>query len=103
MFDSKVFLSSLSPRPGVYCMRDKEGKVLYIGKAKDLKKRLSSYFRPQGSVRLNQLVSKIASIDVTVTHSEKEALLLEISLIKSLKPHYNVLFRDDKSFPYLFL
>lgn len=103
MFDPKVFLSSLSNHPGVYCMRDKDAKVLYIGKAKDLKKRLTSYFRPLDSERLNQLVSKIASIDVTITRSEKEALLLEISLIKSLKPHYNVLFRDDKSFPYLFL
>lgn len=103
MFDPKAFLSSLSSHPGVYCMRDKDAKVLYIGKAKDLKKRLTSYFRPLESARLIQLVSKIASIDVTVTHSEKEALLLEISLIKSLKPHYNVLFRDDKSFPYLFL
>lgn len=103
MFDSKTFLLSLSSRPGVYCMRDKDNKVLYIGKAKDLKKRVSSYFRPLEDSRLKQLVSKIASIDVTVTQSEKEALLLEISMIKSLKPHYNVIFRDDKSFPYLFI
>lgn len=103
MFDSKSFLSTLNPRPGVYCMRDKENKVLYIGKAKDLKKRLSSYFRPLEDSRLKQMVSRIATIDVTITQSENEALLLEISLIKSMKPHYNVLFRDDKSFPYLFL
>lgn len=103
MFDHKTFLSSLPSRPGVYCMRDKAQKVLYIGKAKDLKKRLSSYFRPLEDPRIKQLVGKITTIDVTVTQSEKEALLLEISLIKSLKPHYNVIFRDDKSFPYLFV
>ncbi len=103
MFDSQSFLESVTSRPGVYCMRDAAHKVLYVGKAKNLKARLSSYFRPLEDARIAQMVSKIASIDVTVTNSEKEALLLENSLIKSLFPKYNVLFRDDKSYPYLFL
>lgn len=103
MFDAQSFLTHLTRRPGVYCMRDKAGKVLYIGKAKNLKNRLTSYFRETEDLRLHQLVSKIAEIDVTVTPSEKEALLLENSLIKSLKPKYNVIFRDDKSYPFLFL
>jgi len=103
MFDAQYFLSTLTSRPGVYCMRDKTNKVLYVGKAKNLQARLASYFRPQEDLRIAQMVSKIASIDVTVTNSEKEALLLENSLIKSLLPRYNVLFRDDKSYPYLFL
>jgi len=103
MFDSATFLASLTTRPGVYCMRDKLGKVLYVGKAKNLKNRLSSYFRPQDTARIEQLVSKIAHIEVTITATENEALLLENSLIKSLKPRYNVIFRDDKSYPYLLL
>jgi len=103
MFDAKAFLSTVTGRPGVYCMRDKANRILYVGKAKNLKKRLTSYFRPQSDARIARLVQSIAQIDLTVTYSEKEALLLENSLIKSLKPHYNVIFRDDKSYPYLFL
>lgn len=103
MFDASSFLATLPARPGVYCMRDQGDNVLYVGKAKHLKNRLTSYFRVQADPRLVQLVSKIAKIDITVTYSEKEALLLENSLIKSLKPKYNVIFRDDKSYPYLFL
>lgn len=103
MFDAQHFLSTLTSRPGIYCMRDKDNKVLYVGKAKNLQARLASYFRQQDDLRIAQMVSKIDSIDVTVTNSEKEALLLENSLIKSLLPRYNVLFRDDKSYPYLFL
>ncbi|MBS0289526.1 MAG: excinuclease ABC subunit UvrC [Proteobacteria bacterium] len=102
MFDVQSFLASMTSRPGVYCMRQK-GKVLYVGKAKNLKARLLTYFRPLEDLRIAQMVSKIDSIEVTVTNSEKEALLLENSLIKSLKPKYNVIFRDDKSYPYLFL
>lgn len=103
MFDVENFLATVTTRPGVYCMRDKASKVLYVGKAKNLKNRLTSYFRGQLDLRIGQMVSKIDKIEITVTNSEKEALLLESSLITSLKPKYNVTFRDDKSYPYLFL
>lgn len=103
MFDAQTFLAAMTNRPGVYCMRDIDGKTLYVGKAKNLKNRLSSYFQTQENPRTEQMVAKIASIDVTITPSEKEALLLENSLIKSLNPHYNVIFKDDKSYPFLFL
>lgn len=103
MFESKSFLATLTAYPGVYCMRDKAGDPLYVGKAKNLKKRLASYFRQNVDPKIAQMVAKIATIDVTVTASEKEALLLENALIKSLDPHYNVIFRDDKSYPFLFI
>ena len=103
-FDSKSFLASCSQKPGVYQMYDANGKHLYIGKAKHLKKRLASYFRPQtpGS-KTEALVKKIIHIDVTVTNSETEALILENNLIKTERPPYNILLRDDKSYPYVFL
>ena len=103
-FDSKSFLASCSQKPGVYQMYDVNGKHLYIGKAKHLKKRLASYFRPQvpGS-KTEALVKKIIHIDVTVTNSETEALILENNLIKTERPPYNILLRDDKSYPYVFL
>tara|TARA_R110002110_G_scaffold33533_1_gene114715 strand:+ start:32738 stop:34561 length:1824 start_codon:yes stop_codon:yes gene_type:complete len=104
MFDHKAFLTSAPVLPGVYCMYDSKAKVLYVGKAKNLKSRLSSYFnRNLADPRIKKLVAKIHSIELTVTPSENEALLLENSLINSLKPHYNVIFRDDKTYPYLFL
>lgn len=104
MFDHKVFLSNAPTSPGVYCMKDSHGKVLYVGKAKNLKNRLSSYFqRDIPEIKTQQLVKHIHNIELTVTPSEAEALLLENTLIKSLKPRYNVVFRDDKSYPYLFL
>lgn len=103
MFDAKSFLETLTSRPGVYCMRDKSGAPLYVGKAKNLKKRVASYFREHVEPKVAQMVKKIAHIDITVTPSENEALLLENALIKSLDPHYNVIFRDDKSYPYLYL
>lgn len=104
MFDSKAFLSRLTQRPGVYQMRDSAGKLLYIGKAKNLKKRVSSYFRATGlTVKTQALVSHIADIDITVTNSETEALLLEQNLIKQNRPPYNILLRDDKSYPYIFV
>ncbi|SQI34225.1 Excinuclease ABC subunit C [Providencia alcalifaciens] len=103
-FDPKVFLKTVTNQPGVYRMYDAGGTVIYVGKAKDLKKRLSSYFRENlGSRKTEQLVKNIASIDVTVTHTETEALLLEHNYIKLYQPRYNVLLRDDKSYPYIFL
>ena len=104
VFDSKAFLSTVTSQPGVYRMYDAAGTVIYVGKAKDLKKRLTSYFRTQvGSRKTEVLVSNIQNIDVTVTHTETEALLLEHNYIKLYQPRYNVLLRDDKSYPYIFL
>ncbi len=103
-FDSKAFLKTVTSQPGVYRMYDTSGTVIYVGKAKDLKKRLSSYFRAQvASRKTESLVKNIAQIDVTVTHTETEALLLEHNYIKLYQPRYNVLLRDDKSYPYIFL
>ncbi|ENB9203846.1 excinuclease ABC subunit UvrC [Serratia marcescens] len=103
-FDAKAFLSTVTSQPGVYRMYDATGTVIYVGKAKDLKKRLASYFRQQVSSRKTEtLVKNIAQIDVTVTHTETEALLLEHNYIKLYQPRYNVLLRDDKSYPLVFL
>ncbi|MBE7214866.1 excinuclease ABC subunit UvrC [Shewanella benthica] len=103
-FDSVLFLKSVSSSPGVYRMYDAEDIVIYVGKAKDLKKRLSSYFRKNlVHVKTQALVSHIANIDVTVTHSETDALILENDYIKQYMPRYNVLLRDDKSYPYILL
>jgi len=103
-FEPKSFLKTVTSQPGVYRMYDASGTVIYVGKAKDLKKRLSSYFRVQVSSRKTEtLVKNIAQIDVTVTHTETEALLLEHNYIKLYQPRYNVLLRDDKSYPLIFL
>ncbi|SFM91289.1 Excinuclease ABC subunit C [Izhakiella capsodis] len=104
VFDAKSFLKTVTSQPGVYRMYDGADTVIYVGKAKDLKKRLSSYFRSQiGSRKTEALVDNIRHIDVTVTHTETEALLLEHNYIKLYQPRYNVLLRDDKSYPYIFL
>ena len=100
VFDAKAFLKTVTSQPGVYRMYDAGGTVIYVGKAKDLKKRLSSYFRSNlASRKTEALVALIAQIDVTVTHTETEALLLEHNYIKLYQPRYNVLLRDDKSYP----
>jgi excinuclease ABC subunit C len=103
-FDPKVFVDSLPGRPGVYRMLDGEGQILYVGKARNLKNRVGSYFLPSNvQPKVQALIAKTANMEVTITNSETEALLLEYNLIKKHRPRFNVVLRDDKSFPYLHL
>ena len=102
-FDHKTFIRNLTSRPGVYRMLGEDDQLLYVGKAKNLKRRVSSYFNRSNNLRIQTMVSRIRSIEVTVTHTEAEALILENNLIKTLKPKYNILLRDDKGYPYIYL
>ncbi|NND64341.1 MAG: excinuclease ABC subunit UvrC [Gammaproteobacteria bacterium] len=102
IFDAKKFLRSVSQGPGVYCMKNTTDEILYVGKAKNLRKRLASYFqRTPSSLKTQRLVRQIADVEVQLTNTETEALILEATLIKRYKPRYNVLLRDDKSYPYI--
>ncbi|MBB3046311.1 excinuclease ABC subunit C [Litorivivens lipolytica] len=103
-FDHETFLKHVTRKAGVYVMQDVANEILYVGKAKNLRNRLASYFRASGlAAKTMALVERIAHIDVTVTATEGEALLLEQNLIKQYKPPYNILLRDDKSYPYIYL
>ena len=103
-FDSQSFLKTVTTKPGIYQMYDGTGEILYVGKAKNLKNRLASYFRATGlATKTMALVAKIQSVQVTVTQTETDALLLEQNLIKKHRPPYNILMRDDKSYPYIYL
>jgi len=101
-FDSARLLKSVSGAPGVYVMRDAKGEILYVGKARNLKKRLATYFRKrEDNPKTRAMLALLAQVEVTVTHTETEALLLENNLIKEHRPRYNVVLRDDKSYPYI--
>jgi len=103
-FDVLAFLKQLTQRPGVYRMLNAQGTIIYVGKAKNLKKRVSSYFKKtHGEIKTAAMVAQIAKVEVTVTDSESEAFILENTLIKRHKPKYNILFRDDKSYPYIYV
>ena len=102
MFDHKTFLRNVGAAPGIYQMFDEVGELLYVGKAKNLRKRLSSYFRETGlSIKTAAMMQKVADVQVTITHTENEALILESNLIKEHKPRYNILLRDSKSYPFI--
>jgi excinuclease ABC subunit C len=103
-FDAKVFVDSLPGRPGVYRMLDADGQILYVGKARNLKSRVGSYFQPSNvQPKVQALIAKTVNMEVTIANSDTEALLLEYNLIKKHRPRFNVVLRDDKSFPYLHL
>ena len=104
MFDHKEYIAALPRRPGVYRMFGADGELLYVGKARSLKDRVGTYFAASNlDPKVQALVAQIAAIEVTVTNSETEALLLEYNLIKAHRPRFNIVLRDDKSFPSLYL
>ena len=101
-FDHKTFLQNVGTRPGIYQMFDEQANLLYVGKAKNLKNRLSSYFRKTGlPIKTQTMMRKVVDVQVVVTHTENEALILESNLIKDQKPRYNILLRDSKSYPFI--
>ena len=103
-FDPKPILANLTHRPGTYRMLDGKGKVIYVGKAHDLKKRVSSYFqKSHADAKTASMTAQVRGIEVTVTNTEAEALMLEYNLIKRHKPRFNVVLRDDKSYPYVYV
>ncbi|GAB6070368.1 excinuclease ABC subunit UvrC [Thiomicrorhabdus hydrogeniphila] len=103
-FDINAFLKQLTERPGVYRMLNEKGTIIYVGKAKNLKRRVSSYFKKQhDEIKTAKMVQQIARVEVTVTDTDSEAFILENTLIKRYKPKYNILFRDDKSYPYIYV
>ncbi len=103
-FDPQSFVRSLTHRPGVYQMLNAKHKVIYVGKALDLRKRVSSYFqRTHADAKTASMMELVANVEVTVTNTEAEALLLEYNLIKRHKPRFNVILRDDKSYPYIYV
>jgi excinuclease ABC subunit C len=103
-FDAKNFLKNLTTRPGIYQMLDDKAHVLYVGKARNLKQRVANYFRSNlKDPKTSALMKQVCDVSITITQTENEALILESNLIKQLKPRYNILLRDDKSYPYLFL
>ena len=103
-FDARSFLRTLTTRPGIYRMLDAKGAILYVGKARNLRQRVSSYFRQSGlAAKTQALMQQMAGVEVTVTNTEAEALILENNLIKTHRPRYNVLLRDDKSYPFIYL
>ena len=103
-FDIDAFLKQLTERPGVYRMINAKGVIIYVGKAKNLKRRVSSYFKKQhDEIKTAKMVTQIERVEVTVTDTDSEAFILENTLIKRHKPKYNILFRDDKSYPYIFI
>jgi excinuclease ABC subunit C len=104
-FDAEEFLRTLTSRPGVYRMFDDKGRVIYVGKARNLKKRVTSYFRATATLqpKTQALMNNMAWVEATTTHTETEALLLENTLIKEHRPRYNILLRDDKSFPFIYM
>ena len=104
LFDPKSFLRSLTHRPGVYQMLNAKHKIIYVGKAGDLRKRVSSYFqRTHADAKTASMMELVANVEVTVTNTEAEALILEYNLIKRHKPRFNVILRDDKSYPYIYV
>ncbi|MBS82773.1 MAG: excinuclease ABC subunit C, partial [Gammaproteobacteria bacterium] len=101
---NKSYLKSLTSKPGIYKMLDKNKNIIYVGKASNLKNRVKSYFTSNtNSIKTNKLIEKIDDIDLIITKNEQDALILENNLIKKYKPKYNILLRDDKSYPYIFV